>query len=152
MNDDFELPEGVKQVARANSEWSRTRPDLALDRNCQQPTRLEAVDHGLVEAPISKQVGEVAEDQVHARSIGKPVVEIHYLEATAVGDTGKLRQPMGEIDGHRGDVDSPDLHPPASPTPGTRARRSTIPNARSWSFTTRSTVAWWRCAFTGPGS
>ncbi len=114
LNKDSELPKGVKELTRANAERSRTRADLAEYRNCQQPTGCKAVDHGLVEPLISKEVGEMAEDQIHGRTFGKPAVEIQHLEATAVGDAGKDGQLTGEIDGHRGDVDGPDVHPPAS--------------------------------------
>jgi hypothetical protein len=114
VNNDFELPEGVKEVTRTNTEWSRPRADLALDRNRQQPFGGEAFDHGAVEPAIPEDVGEMAEDQIDERTFRKPAVEVHHIEAAAVGDAGKRCQPTGEIDGHRGDVDGPDLHPPIS--------------------------------------
>jgi hypothetical protein len=113
MNDDFELPEGVEELTRPHSEWPRTRANLAEYGNCQQPGGRNAFDHGLVKPWISKEVGEVAEDQIHGRTCGKPALEIQHFEATAVGDAGEHRQLTREIDRHRGDVDCPNFHPPA---------------------------------------
>ncbi len=110
MNKDSELSICVTELTRASSERSRTCADLALYRNRQQTTKCKAFDHGFVEPLISK---EVAKDQIHGRTFGKSVVEIHHFEAATVGDAGEHRQPTGEIDCHRRDVNSPDLHPPA---------------------------------------
>jgi hypothetical protein len=82
----LELSEGLTQLIWADSEWSGTDIDLALNRDRQQTPRREAFHHGLVESLVSKQV---TEKEIHGRTLGKAIVEIDHVEAAMVGDAGE---------------------------------------------------------------
>ncbi len=91
----IELPEGVTQLTWAGTERSRTGTHLASNRDRQQTAGRKALDHGLIESLVSKQV---AEKKIHGRTLGKTPVKIDHVEPATVGDAGEQGQLLGEID------------------------------------------------------
>lgn len=103
----FEPGESLAKFPGLRTEGARPGAHLAESGHCQHAPRGEPIDHGLVESQVPE---HVTYQQIDVRTFGESLIEIEDIEVASVGHAADRGKSAGEVDGHRGDIDTEDAH------------------------------------------